>query len=247
MDPGRTLPSYKGITSLRTNPIQIQQMQTYIIIAVTTIICYGISSWILDYMDGIKREEWNVAQFEEELQRFTSIKYNCMSNLSLLETNQNKLYGYNHMDDGDISIDELKEHLLLYIQSVNNSKHAIDESVLLLQSIYDSCTALIDVALHSKTQQMQNSTLSDYNPVQLMWNIYYLYTGTAMEEKCKDYLNILNSFKLSMKRILSIQRDFVRHTQFSRLLNKIEAHSNLMIQVTFTIDFLDELLSFESS
>eukprot|EP01083_Nonionella_stella_P165698 551939_1 len=174
MDPGRTLPSYKGITSLRTNPIQIQQMQTYIIIAVTTIICYGISSWILDYMDGIKREEWNVAQFEEELQRFTSIKYNCMSNLSLLETNQNKLYGYNHMDDGDISIDELKEHLLLYIQSVNNSKHAIDESVLLLQSIYDSCTALIDVALHSKTQQMQNSTNSNGREMQRLFEYFKL-------------------------------------------------------------------------
>merc|ERR1712130_644533 len=133
-----------------------------------------------------------------------------------------------------------------YLKSLNQSKKAMNESVVLMQYVYDSCIDLVNTVHATKSQQDQNNTLSEYNPFQLIWNIYYIYTGTALEDKCHSYSNVLSSLIHSIKRILSMQRDFLQQTKTQTLLNKMQSNSKAMTQIIATINFLNQLMFFES-
>ena len=169
-----------------------------------------------------------------------------MNNLTILERNQNKLYNYS-LGDNLIQCDvkELESDIQSYLRSLNESKISMIESKNLLQSVCDSCHQLLDTVYESKERQNENNTISDYNPVRLVWNVYYIYAGSALEEKCTSYQNILNQMIMSIKRILSMQRDFFEQTKFTQLIAKIEDNS-IKEQITYTQYFINQELPFES-
>lgn len=221
-------------------------MFTYIMVAIIGIIMYFVAGMIFDNMDHTARIQFGAPKFEKNLENFETIKYNYMSNLTLLEINQNKLYNYSVGDNfKNINIDILEKDIFIYLKSLNQSKFAMNNSVKLMEKICISCNELIENIHFEKEKLSENNTISEYNPVRLIWNVYYIYAQSSIEEKCKSYSNILNSMTRSIQRILNIQRDFLQHTKFTRLVDKIIKNYTLTTQITNTQTFIDEKFSFE--
>ena len=200
-------------------------------------------------MDGIQREEWNVADFESHLAHFGKIKYHFMGNLTVLERRQDRLLNLSYAADGDIDIEQLNEAMVLYLNSLNESKLTINESVSAMQMICDECQALMETVKETQEGMMDDTngtSLSPYNPTRLIWNVYYIYFGMSLSGKCKEYSTVMESLCLQSGRVLSIQRDFMRQTRFTQLLTLIEGDSKLTILIGNTRDFVDELLFFEN-
>lgn len=221
-------------------------MQSWLIILILGIVAYFISSAIFDYMDKLKREEWNVSIFEEKLQEFNSIQYIYVNNLTILENYQNRLLNYYDDQNKLIPFDiiDLEDDINNYLLSLNESKKSMIQSQELLQNVVSSCYSLINTVYASKEKMKVNNSVSDYNPIRLIWNIYYLYTGTALEEKCKSYQEILNQLMSSIKHVLSISRDFVQQTEFNKLVLEIN-EIDIKQKVIYTEKFINKELVFE--
>ena len=222
-----------------------QSMRQYVVVLVLGIISYFIGVRIFDYMDYMKREEWNVIDLEQHLRDFAQIKYNFMTNLTELESNQDTLMKHAFLDEENIEMDVLAEDILIYLQSLNESMRAMNESVVLMRFVSDSCKDLIDTLHASQSQQTENDTLSQYNPLRLLWNVHHIYTAMAMDEKCKSYATMLESLILSSKHILSLQRDFLSKTKIRSLFDKFHSDSDIHAQITGTIQFVERAMFFE--
>ena len=223
-------------------------MSSFYLVALFGVFVYFCGSKVFDCMDGIQREEWNVAAFESTLQHFGRIKYQYMGNLTQLEVRQNRILNLSYADIGDLDTESLKTAMVQYLQSLNESKLVINESVTVMQSICDQAESLVETVRITQQNMMNDANgtkLSPYNPTRLIWNVYYIYTGMQLTEKHKEYLEMLRSLCLQSKRVLDIQRDFMQQTRFTEFLALIKSDIELMTHVEKTRNFVDEVLFFE--